>query len=55
MPTYDYKCECGTEKEEMVPSFDSVVFCECGKQMTKKPCASNFPTVKGGHTKMYRR
>lgn len=45
MPIYDYQCECGAEKkDEFVQAWDTIILCDCGKQMKKKP-SRFFPDV----------
>jgi len=41
MPIYEYRCECGNERETLCP-FGTAQVCECGKNMEKQwsvPCS----------------
>lgn len=44
MPIYEYKCECGNEKEVLLPfqDADQPQICECGKVMQRKVSVSSF-------------
>lgn len=44
MPFYKYTCDCGLEKEVLksIAKSDEPEICECGKQMTKQICNTNF-------------
>jgi len=35
MPIFNYECECGEHKQELVKKYDDKVKCDCGKVMTK--------------------
>lgn len=44
MPIYEYKCECGSERDEILPfaKSDKVQTCDCGKTMQHKISLSSF-------------
>jgi len=43
MPIYEFICECGEEKEELVSiGTDTIVCSSCGKLMTKTISKSSF-------------
>ena len=42
MPLYEYQCECGNEKEVLLPFQHPEQICKCGKVMQRKMSHSNF-------------
>lgn len=42
MPLYEFKCECGNEKEVLLPSQHPEQICECGKVMQRRMSVSSF-------------
>lgn len=42
MPLYEFKCECGEEKEILLPLQHSEQTCKCGKVMQRKVSLSRF-------------
>jgi len=50
MPIYEYRCDCGGERDEILPLADSdkVQVCECGKIMERKISVCSFVIVHNG-------
>lgn len=50
MPTYGYQCECGYEREELLPiqERNQSQTCECGKVMQRKMSACYFVVKQTG-------
>lgn len=42
MPIYDYKCECGKTKQNVLAKFSDTIKCECGKEMERCISAPNI-------------
>lgn len=43
MPVYEFKCECGQEKEALVPMGTKTIKCDkCGEDMSKTISLSTF-------------
>ena len=54
MPIYEYRCDCGTEREIKLPfsEAEKKIKCDCGQVMRRKFSLVNFTMPKTGRDKV---